>query len=87
MLEIILKICGLLGGLAAFDYFWGKWYTAEIMRWLRNKFRSQEFFHEKSEGIVPINSSFYVERFPIESEYKIIESDCYETITQSGTLI
>jgi hypothetical protein len=84
MFEIILKICGLLGGLAALDYFLGKWYTAEIIsiliglvtiyyfwekcyRWLRNKFRSKEFFPETPEGIVPLNSSFYVERSSIES--------------------
>jgi hypothetical protein len=104
MLEMILKICGLLGGLAALDYFWGKWSIAEIIgiliglvtiyyfwekcyQWLRKKFRSKEVFLEAAEGIVPINSSFYVERFPIESEYKTIESDCYEKISQSGTLI
>ncbi len=80
MLEIILAIATIIGGLAAIDYFWGKWYAAEIVQWLFKNFRSKQFFLEELEGTVPLNSSFYVERPPIESE-------CYETIVRDGAVI
>ncbi len=35
---------------------------------------------EEPQGQVPLDSAFYIERFPIES-------DCYQTITKSGALI
>ncbi len=35
---------------------------------------------EEPEGQVPLDSKFYIERFPIEA-------DCYQTITKSGALI
>lgn len=35
---------------------------------------------EEPQGQVPLDSTFYIERFPIES-------DCYQTITKSGALI
>jgi len=80
MLEVILTICGILGGLAAIDYFWGKWYTAKIVQGVLKKLRPKSSFIEHPDCTVPLDSLFYVERPPIEAE-------CYETVIQPGALI
>ncbi|MEK8019171.1 MAG: AAA-like domain-containing protein [Candidatus Parabeggiatoa sp.] len=80
MLEVILTICGILGGLAAIDYFWGKWYTAAIVQGLLKKLRPKSSFIEQPDCTVPLDSPFYVERPPIES-------DCYEAIIRPDALI
>ena len=82
--QLVLGICTFIGGLAAIGYFWDK-----ISPWLsKGVFRMTQSIKdicspqnlELPEGQVPLNSPFYVERPPIET-------DCYDAISRPGALV
>lgn len=85
MLNQILIWATIIGGLAALSYF------LEKLLHLRKKWRRFMALHrpappptdivlENPEGQVPLNSSFYIERPPIET-------DCYDEIVKPNALI
>jgi len=77
----ILAIATLIGGIAAVDYFCKecvkKFYN---MFKIKKKAKKNQTILEEPEGQVPLDSHFYVERPPIESEG-------YETIVKLDALI
>jgi len=78
----ILAIATIIGGIAAIDYFCNgcikKFNLLAYFR-LRRLMRKQEPMMEPS-GTVPLNSPFYIERPPIET-------DCYKNINHTDALV
>jgi len=84
--QAIAAVASIIGGFWVFVDFWNKFgekiisLCKGVLKRMTKPFENNPLHFENPEGQIPLDSPFYIERPPIES-------DCYEVITKPDALI